>query len=181
MHILFDLFITFVKISTFTLGGGPSMLPLIEKYAVYDKKWITEGEFVEMVALTQSIPGPIAVDSAAYIGYKCAGLPGSLAAVFGSVLSAFLVLLIIAVYFSNINDNKTVEAVFKGIRPAVVALLALPVLSMWKTSKINKKTIAIPVITFVLVGIFNINAVYIIIASAAWGLLYGHLSRRRSN
>lgn len=178
MKIILDLFITFLKISTFTLGGGPSMLPLIEKYAVDEKGWITKEEFVDMAALSQSIPGPIAVDAAVYIGYKSAGILGSLAAVFGSVLSAFIVLLVIAMYFTNISDNKVVEAVFKGVRPAVVALLVLPVISMWKASKINKKTIAIPLITVILVAFFNVNAVYIIIVSALGGILYGLLRKR---
>ncbi|MGE5628169.1 MAG: chromate transporter [Solirubrobacterales bacterium] len=178
MKIILDLFITFLKISTFTLGGGPSMLPLIEKYAVNEKKWITKEEFVDMAALSQSIPGPIAVDAAVYIGYKSAGIFGSLAAVLGSVLSAFLALLLIAAYFTNINENKIVEAVFKGIRPAVVALLVLPVISMWKTSKINKKTVVIPIATVIMVAFFNVNAVYIIIASALGGFLYGVLRKR---
>jgi len=178
MNILVDLFVTFLKISTFTVGGGPAMLPLIEKYAVYNKKWISKEEFVDMVALSQSIPGPIAVDAAVYIGYKTAGIAGSIVAVFGAVLSGFLALLIIAVYFTNINQNKNVEAVFMGMRPAVVALLAVPVLSMWKHSKINKKTIAIPIVTVILVAFFNVNAVYIIIASALGGLIYGLLHKR---
>lgn len=178
MKILIELFITFFKISTFALGGGPSMLPLIETDVVYNKNWISKEDFVNMVALTQSVPGPIAVDVSVFVGYKVAGIPGSIAAVFGSVLSAFIVLLLIAMYFVNINKNPNVEAIFKGIRPAVVALLAVPVLSMGHTSKINKKTIIIPIITVVLVSFFNINAVYLIIASALGGLIYGYFARK---
>lgn len=178
MNILIELFVTFLKIGTFTVGGGPSMLPLVEKYAVYDKKWITKEEFVDMIALTQSIPGPIAVDTSVYIGYKVAGIAGSIAAVFGAVFSAYVAILIIAIYFVNISQNKNVEAIFKGIRPAVVALLAVPVLRMGKSSKITRKTIIIPIITVVLVVFFNVNAVYIIIASAVGGLIYRLIVKR---
>jgi chromate transporter len=178
MNILVDLFVTFLKIGTFAVGGGPAMLPLIEKDAVYNKKWISKEEFVDMIALTQSIPGPIAVDTSVYIGYKVAGIAGSIAAVFGAIFSAFVVVLIIAMYFVNINQNKNVEAVFMGIRPAVVALLAVPVLRMGKSSKINRKTIIIPIVTVILVAFFNINAVYIIIASAIGGLIYGLFRKR---
>lgn len=179
MNILVELFVTFLKIGTFTVGGGPAMLPLIEKDAVYNKKWISKEEFVDMVALTQSIPGPIAVDTSVYIGYKVAGIPGSIVAVLGAVFSAFVAVLIIAVFFVNFAQNKNVEAVFKGIRPAVVALLAVPVIRMGKSSKISKNTIAIPIITVILVSFFNINAVYIIIASAIGGLTYGLFVKRR--
>lgn len=179
MNILVDLFITFFKIGTFAVGGGPSMIPLIERDAVYNKKWITKEEFVDMIALGQSIPGPIAVDASVFIGYRVAGIPGSISAVFGSIFSAFVVILLIAMYFVNITKNKNVEAIFKGIRPAVVALLAVPVLRMGKSSKINKKTVFIPVVTVILVAFFNVNAVYIIIIFALGGLLYGLFTRRR--
>ena len=179
MNILVDLFVTFLKIGTFAVGGGPSMIPLIERDAVYKKKWISKEEFVDMIALAQSIPGPIAVDASVFIGYRVAGIPGSISAVFGSIFSAFVVLLLIAMYFVGINKNRNVEAVFKGIRPAVVALLAVPVLRMGKSSKINKKTVIIPIVTVILVALFNVNAVYIIIFSALGGLLYGLFKRRR--
>jgi len=170
---LIDLFVTFLKISTFAVGGGPAMLPMIEQYAVQDKKWITEEEFIDMVALAQSIPGPIAVDTAVYVGYKVAGVPGSISAVIGATLSAFAALLVIAMYFGNISQSKAVEAVFTGIRPAIVALLAVPVFRMAKSLKINRKTIIIPMATVILVSFLNVDAVFVIIAAAVGGLLYG--------
>jgi len=179
MNVLADLFFTFLKIGTFAVGGGPSMIPLIEIDAVHNKKWISEEEFVDMVALTQSIPGPIAVDASVFIGYKVAGIPGSIAAVLGSVFSAFVVLLAIAAYFVGIEKNKSVEAIFMGVRPAVVALLALPVIRMGVSSKITKKTVAIPIATVILVSFFNINAVYIIIAAALGGLAFGFFMKWR--
>ncbi|ADL51236.1 chromate transporter [Clostridium cellulovorans] len=180
MRKLFDLFYIFFKIGTFTLGGGPSMLPLIEKASVDDKKWLSKEEFVDMVALAQSIPGPIAVDTAVYIGYKVSGIPGSIAAVLGATISAFTPILIIAIYFTNISHNKNVEAIFSGIRPAIVALLAVPALNMGKTAKINKKTIIIPIITVILVSFFKVNAIYLIVLAGIGGLLYGLLIKRRT-
>jgi len=152
-------------------------LPMIEQFAVYDKKWITEEEYIDMVALAQSIPGPIAVDTSAYVGYKVAGIAGSISAVIGSTLSAFVALLVIAMFFSNINESRGVEAVFKGIRPAIVALLAVPVFRMAKSLKLNTKTLTIPLITVILVSFINISAVYIIILSAFGGIVYGYFKR----
>jgi chromate transporter len=181
MNILLDLFVTFLKIGTFTVGGGPSMIPLIEKKAVHEKKWISKEDFVDMLALAQTAPGPIAIDASAYVGYRVAGIPGSICAVLGSIFTGYLAIIVIVIYFTNMNDNKIVQGVFMGIRPAVVALLAVPALTIGKSTKINRKTIIIPIITIVLVVVFNITPIYLIIVSAIMGILYGAFVKRRVN
>jgi len=179
MSKLLELFIIFFKIGTFTIGGGYAMVPLIEKEVVDKKEWIDRKDFVEMLALAQSAPGPIAVDVAVFVGYKVAGVPGSIVAVFGAIFTAFATLIVIAMYFSGIKDNPVVERVFKGIRPAVVALIAAPVLRLGKSAKINKKTIIIPIFTVVLIAFLNVNPIYVVVVSALGGILYGFMRKRR--
>jgi chromate transporter len=178
MKKLWELFIIFFKIGTFTIGGGYAMVPLIEKEVVDKKKWIDRDDFLDMLALAQSAPGPIAVDVAVFVGYKVAGVPGSIVSVLGSILTAFAVLLATAVYFTGVKDNAIIGRIFNGIRPAVVALIAAPVIRLGKSAKINRKTIIIPVITVILVAFLNVNPIYVILASILAGLLFGTMKKR---
>lgn len=125
-----DLMLTFMKIGTFTLGGGYAMLPLIQREVVDEKHWIEEEEFLNMIALAQAAPGVIAVNSAIFIGYRIDGWKGLIASVIGAVLPSFLIILLIAMVFRNIRQYPDVEAVMKGMRPAVVGLLAAAVVRM---------------------------------------------------
>jgi Chromate transport protein ChrA len=175
--ILFELFVTFLKVGTFTIGGGYAMIPLIEKEVVDKKKWIAREDFIDMLALAQSSPGPIAVNVSVFAGYKTAGVLGSIAAVLGSILTAFIILLVVAMYFIGIKDSAVVERIFKAIRPAVVALIAAPIIRMGKSAKINNKTIIIPVAAVILVAFLKITPIYIIIASALSGILFGLIKR----
>ena len=179
MNKLIELFVIFFKIGTFTIGGGYAMVPLIEKEVVDKKEWIDRKDFIDMLALAQSAPGPIAVDVAVFVGYKVAGVPGSIVAVLGAIFTAFAVLIVIAMYFVGMKDSPIVERVFNGIRPAVVALIAAPVLRLGKSAKINRKTIIIPILTVILVAFLKVNPIYVIITSAASGILYGFLKKRR--
>lgn len=178
MNKLWKLFIIFLKIGTFTIGGGYAMVPLIEKEVVDKKKWIDRDDFLDMLALAQSAPGPIAVDVAVFVGYKVAGVPGSIVSVLGSILTAFVVLLATAVYFTGVKDNVIIGRIFNGIRPAVVALIAAPVIRLGKSAKINRKTIIIPAITVILVAFLNVNPIYVILASIVVGLLFGTIKKR---
>ena len=179
MNKLIELFVIFFKIGTFTIGGGYAMVPLIEKEVVDKKEWIDRKDFIDMLALAQSAPGPIAVDVAVFVGYKVAGVTGSIVAVLGAIFTAFAVLIVIAMYFVGMKDSPIVERVFNGIRPAVVALIAAPVLRLGKSAKINRKTIIIPILTVILVAFLKVNPIYVIITSAASGILYGFLKKRR--
>jgi len=175
---LIDLFFIFLKIGTFTIGGGYAMIPLIEKEIVDKKGWIGREDFVDMLALAQSSPGPIAVNAAIFVGYKVAGFPGCLIAVFGSIVTVFLIMVIIATYFIGAKDNPVVERIFKGIRPAVVALIAAPVIRMGKNAKINRKTIIIPIAAVIFIVFIKISAIYVILFSAIGGLIYGYCRRK---
>ena len=126
----FSLFWTYIKIGTFTLGGGYAMLPLIQREVVDNHHWLDEDEFLDMIALAQAAPGLIAVNSAVFIGHRLAGWKGVLACVLGAVLPSFCILLLIAMFFRDIKDNPFVESVFRGVRPAVVALIVATVIRL---------------------------------------------------
>ena len=126
------LFWTYIKIGTFTIGGGYAMLPLIEREVVDKHHWIDGQEFLDMIALAQAAPGLIAVNSAIFIGWKIYGWRGIVATVLGAILPSFIIILLIAMVFRDIHEYPMVEAVFKGVRPAVVALIAATVVRMSK-------------------------------------------------
>lgn len=126
------LFWTYIKIGTFTIGGGYAMLPLIEREVVDKHHWIDEQEFLDMIALAQAAPGLIAVNSAIFIGWRIYKLRGLLATVLGAVLPSFVIILLIAMLFRDVREYPVVEAIFKGVRPAVVALIAAAVIRMAK-------------------------------------------------
>lgn len=126
------LFWTYIKIGTFTIGGGYAMLPLIEREVVDKHHWIDAQEFLDMIALAQAAPGLIAVNSAIFIGWKIYGWRGVVATVLGAVLPSFIIILLIAMVFRDVREYPMVEAIFKGVRPAVVALIAATVVRMSK-------------------------------------------------
>ena len=132
-----QLFYTYLKIGTFTLGGGYAMLPLIQREVVDRKGWIDEEEFLNMIALAQAAPGLIAVNSAIFIGWRIGGWRGVCGAVLGAVLPSFVIILAIAMVFSERKELPAVEAVFKGIRPAVVALIAAPLVKLTRSALKN--------------------------------------------
>ena len=127
---LFELFRSFFKIGLFTFGGGYAMVPLIEAEIIERRRWLPQGEFLDLLTLAQSSPGPIAVNTSVFIGYKVRGLHGAAAALLGTVTPSFVIILVIAVFFAGIRHNPVVDAAFKGMRPAVVALIIGPVLSL---------------------------------------------------
>ena len=124
------LFWTYIKIGTFTLGGGYAMLPLIEREVVDKNHWLDGKEFLNMIALAQAAPGLIAVNSAIFIGHRLAGWKGVVACVLGATLPSIIMILLIAMYLTRFKDLPAVEAVFKGVRPAVVGLIAATVIRL---------------------------------------------------
>ena len=173
-------FKTFFKIGLFTIGGGYAMIPLIEKEVVENKKWIGKEDFIDLLAVAQSAPGVFAVNMSIFIGYKLRGLKGCLCTALGTILPSFLIILAIALFFEQFKENRHVEAVFKGIRPAVVALIAAPCIKMAVTAKINRQNIWIPILSTVLICLCGLSPIYIIIAAAIGGIVY-NLSKEGGN
>ena len=130
MQRLTTIFVSFLKIGMFTFVGGYAMLPLIERELITKRKWIEQKEFLDLLTLAQSVPGPIAVNTSVFVGYKVRGLRGAAAALLGTVTPSFVIILAIAIFFAGIRQNPVVDAAFKGMRPAVVALIIGPVLTL---------------------------------------------------
>ena len=130
MKTLLQLFWAFFKIGAFTFGSGYAMIPMIEKEVVDRRKWFEKDEFYDQFALASSAPGPFALNTAVFVGYRMKGWWGSLAAVLGAVIPSFVIILVIAIYLTEFSDNRYVVAAFKGIRPAVIALIAVPFINM---------------------------------------------------
>lgn len=169
MKIYLELFWIFFKIGMFTLGGGYAMVPLIQDEIVNKKKWIEEEEFVKLLALAQSSPGALAVNVSVFVGYKMKNILGLITTVLGATLPSFIIILIIASLFSNIQDNIYVIKAFKAIRPMVVALIAASVYTIGKSAKINKKTVWLVILVAVLVAFVDFPPVVMIILGAIFG------------
>lgn len=129
---LIELFTSFFKLGIFTFGGGYAMIPLIEQEVIERRHWIERKEFVDLLTIAQSIPGPIALNAGAFIGYKSRGYLGALAAVLGIAVPSFVIILIVAIFFNSIRHNPIVDAAFKAMRPVVVALIIAPTISLMK-------------------------------------------------
>ena len=178
MNIYLEAFGIFFKIGAFTIGGGYAMVPLIENEIVTKRKWIAQEDFIDLLAISQSAPGILAVNISIFIGYKLRGIRGSIITALGTILPSFIIILAIALFFHSFKDNPIVERIFKGIRPAVVALIAAPLYKMGKSAGVTRKTVIFPVIAALLVWQLNLSPIYIIIAAILGGLLYGKITHK---
>lgn len=169
----YDLFKTFLKIGLFTIGGGYAMIPLIEKSVVEDKKWVTHDELVDLIAVAQSCPGIFAVNISIFIGHKHAGTRGAFFCALGTCFPSFFIILALAIAFQQFRENEYAERFFYGIRPAVVALIAAPVIRIAKNAKLNKKNMWIPAVAALLIWLVGLNPIYVILIAAIGGYAYG--------
>ncbi|KAA6352320.1 Chromate transport protein [termite gut metagenome] len=171
MNNYLSLFGIFFKVGLFTIGGGYAMVPVMEEEIVSKRAWISKEDFLDLLAISQSVPGILAVNISIFIGYKLRGIRGSILTAFGTVLPSFLIILLIAIFFHNFKDNAIVERIFKGIRPAVVALITVPTFSMAKSAKINRYNVWIPVMSALLIWLLGFSPVWIIIGAGVLGYL----------
>ena len=174
-----EAFITFFKIGIFTLGGGYAMIPLIEEEVVNRKQWVSKDEMIDLIAIAQSCPGVFAINIATFIGYKLNKTRGAIATTIGTALPSFLIILAIAMFFSQFKDNPYVAAMFKGIRPAVVALIAVPTFNLGKRAQLNMWTIWIPVVSALLIWLLGLSPIWIIIAAGIGGYVYGKMRNEK--
>ncbi|MEG1838991.1 MAG: chromate transporter, partial [Bacteroidaceae bacterium] len=173
MNIYLDSFRTFFKIGAFTVGGGYAMIPLIQHEIVDKRKWVSKDDFINLLAISQSTPGILAVNISIFIGYKLHGVRGSIATALGTILPSFLIILAIALFFQSLQNTPAVERIFKGIRPAVVALIAAPIFSMARSAGINRRTVFIPIIATIFIWLLGVSPIYIIIAAGVGGYIHG--------
>ena len=175
--LLWQLFRVFFRIGAFTFGGGYAMIPLIEKEVSDKRHWIEKESFLDLLAVAQSAPGPISLNTAVFVGYKLRGFAGAICAVCGLILPSFLIILLIAAFFPRIRQNPWIEAAFNAMRPAVVALMLWPVISL--TKQIHP--ILIPAILMVALGIWgmHISPICFLLAGGLAGIVYTCLCLRK--
>lgn len=149
------------------------MIPLIEEEVVNKRKWIDREAFLDLLAVAQTIPGVFAVNMSINIGYRLRKTRGAVTCALGCVLPSFLIILAIAVFFHSFRDNKTMEAIFKGIRPAVVALIAAPCIKLARSARITLSNVWLPVGAALLIWLLGVSPVYIILAVGIGGYMYG--------
>lgn len=165
-----ELFYSFIKIGLFTFGGGYAMIPLIKKEIIEKRGWIEEDNFLELLTLAQSAPGPLALNASVFVGYQVGGYRGAFSSIVGVIIPSFFIILLVAMFFANIKDNPTVVAAFKGMRPAVVALIVAPIFSLARGLGLSR--IILAVVVAVIVWYFGISPIYCIIVGAVGGILY---------
>mgnify|MGYP002627196966 CR=1 FL=1 len=149
------------------------MIPLIEEEVVNKHKWVSKDEMLDLIAIAQSCPGVFAINISIFIGYKLRKTKGAVCTALGTALPSFLIILAIAIFFKQFEDNRVVAAIFRGIRPAVVALIAVPTFRLGQRAKLNRYTVWIPVVCALAIWALGVSPIYIIIIAGLAGYLYG--------
>lgn len=174
-----SLFWEFFKIGLFTIGGGMAMLPLIQKVAVEDKKWMDEEDMIDCLAVSQAMPGVIAINSATYIGKRRHGFTGSLAATLGVVLPSFLIIIAVVSLLGTVGQNAYIDGAFTGIKAAVCGLVIVSACKLGKQVLTGTFQWILAVLAFAAIAIFRITALWAIIAGAAAGILFLFIREHR--
>ena len=165
-----ELFTTFFKIGLFTFGGGYAMIPLIQKEIAEKRKWVTEKDILDIIAIAESTPGPISVNTATFVGYKLVGIIGAILSTLGLILPSFAIIILISLVLQEFESLKVVQYAFWGVRAGILALIIKAFCTMYKACPKNIISYIIMIIAFLAVAIFNINALIVIIICAFIGL-----------
>lgn len=169
------LFGSFFKVGALTFGGGYAMIPVIRHQIVERRGWLTDDEFVELLALAQVSPGPISINTAVFVGHKVGGTTGAVTAVLGTILPAFTIILLIAAFFRDYSRYPLVESAFRGMRPAVVALILAPVFNLLRGMRYP--AIAAAIVAAAAVALLGVSPVWFLVAGAVGGTAYGLLRK----
>ena len=176
---LFKLFLAFFKIGFFTIGGGYAMLPLIQKEVVDVNKWLTEEDFLDAIAISQSAPGAIAVNISIFIGYRIGGFLGAIVSTLGTTLPSMIIIVIVAKYLYQYKDIAIIEKAFLGIRPAVVSLIASSVVMLGRAIGFSLDKLLFAVISFVLIVFFDVSPIYVILFGGILSGIYHNMIDKR--
>lgn len=171
---LLDLFISMMKIGLFTFGGGYAMIHLLESEFVSRRKWIDSGEFMDLVAIAESTPGPIAINCATYLGYKREGIWGSVAATLGMCIPSFAIIFLISLFFDRFLEIRWVAAAFRGIRVCVIYLILSAGIKMLRKIKKSHFNIAVMALTFV--AMITLSLLNIGFSSIFYIIIFGSIS-----
>ncbi len=181
IKLLFELFMTFMKIGAFTLGGGNAMLPVIKHEVVVNKKWISEEEMTDYMVIGQSLPGVIAINTATSVGYKVHGVLGGFIATMGMIVPSYVIIVIIAIFFNQFQENAVMQRAFTGVRAAIVALIFVTVVDMYKNAVKYNFQLVIAILAAVGILFFNISAPLIILGSAIISLVWVKINHGKFN
>lgn len=174
-----SLFVTFLKIGAFTFGGGYAMIPLIQREAVEKQGWISEEDLLEIVAVAESTPGPVAINAATFVGQKIGGFIGALSATVGVVLPSFAIICAVSFVLEQFEQWKAVQYAFMGIRAGVLALILQALVSMYRQFPKDGISYVIMAGAFFAVVLWNVSVLLVIVCCAAAGILWGKLKGRR--
>ena len=175
---LWKIFSVFAKFGAFTIGGGIPMVAAIKSELV-DRKWLTDEDFIDIITLAQTAPGLFAVNISILTGYRLRGTRGSVVATIGSCLPPFLIILLVAMFFTSFKDNEYVIRAFKGIRPVVVALIGVPLIDMIKSTQMRWWSWIIVVSSMVLVCLLSVSPIYILICVIVMAAFISWYNNRR--
>lgn len=178
-NLILPLFLTFFKIGAFTFGGGYAMIPLIQHETAEKRSWVSQKDILDIIAIAESTPGPIAINSATFVGYKTCGFWGAFAATLGVVLPSFVLISVISLILRQFQNIKEVQYAFAGIRAGVLALIVKALVSMYKQCPKGLVSYIIAIGAFACVVIFGINILYVIIGCAIAGLITSFAAQRR--
>ena len=176
---LLQIFLSFFRIGAFTFGGGYAMIPLIQHEAVEKRHWVTDEDILDIVAIAESTPGPIAINSATFVGYRAAGVLGSVCATLGVVLPSFVVILLLSFVLAQFQEVQAVQYAFNGIRVGVLALLVKALWTMYTKSPKGWAAYVVMGAALILTAMFEINVIFVIIGCAIFGIVTSAIMRRR--
>ena len=179
MNIYLDLFLSFAKVGVLTFGGGYAMLPILQREVAENKKWATEEELMDYYAIGQCTPGVIAVNTATFVGRKIKGISGSIFATLGLVFPSLAIIIAIAAFVNNFSDAPMVQNAFAGIRACVCVLIINAVVKLWKKAVIDKVTLLIFAIVFILAVFTNLSPVIYVVLSAVAGIVLKSLGAKK--
>ena len=177
---LFQIFLSFFRIGAFTFGGGYAMIPLIQHEAVEKRKWVTDEDILDIVAIAESTPGPIAINSATFVGYRAAGVLGSVCATLGVVLPSFVLILLLSFVLAQFQQVQAVQYAFTGIRAGVLALLVKALWTMYTKSPKGWVAYVVMGAALILTAVLSINVIFVIIGCAVFGIVTSAIMERRA-
>lgn len=166
------LFWEFFKMGLFTIGGGMAMIPQIQQVAVKDRRWLSEEEMIDCIALCQSLPGVIAINSATYIGRRVKGTKGSLSATLGVVMPSFIIIILAVTFLGAIGDNRYITGAFTGIKAAVSGLIAVTAVKLGRQSLTSPFQWILAAAAFIAIAVFGVTALWAVLGGAMAGIIY---------
>lgn len=174
-----SLFLTFLKIGTFTFGGGYAMISLIQKEIVEKRQWVSDEDISNIITISETTPGPISINVSTYVGYKIGGNLGALCATLGAICSPFFVIILLSTILQNFQNNNIFQNAFWGIRAGVIALIIKVLLNMYKKCPKNLYSYIAILISLIMILVFHINSIYVIIGCIIVRLIVFYITNRK--